>query len=541
MARRWDAGAAKRPVLYQLCRAGERFEVGDGPVDLSNVKSMTVGRGDPARTPPTPTRLPVDDPWMSSRHARIDAAAGGRLTVADLGSTNGVLLNGTLVAQAELAHGDIIETGRTFWTFLEEPRSLPLPTAPFEFGTWATWSPQLARQLKSLDGEVKSNKHILLAGPEGTGKGFLARTTHLMSGRRGRLIHLDCNERRPKRLVVDLFGKEGQPARLKEADLGTLFLENIDALPSELQDRLVDAVRRGAFVPGGRSKRVTMDVRVMASTRLDVEEAMVDGQLSPGMVELCSQISLFLPGLHERRQDFGLLLDDFLARARGAPAISRDACRAVLRHEWSYHVKSMSRVIEAAATLAAEEDDSGRTVGMIELVHLPVEVVGVEGVRELLPSSDDDARPPSAQMPIADPHDADPDATDEGAAVSQASDGFLRAVNDVEQMVDDFDALDATDPTLARQAQLAPAADPLLASSGSDSGRMPAARPPSAYHDMESLERSYASAVDPDLIVAALRRSRGNVSAAARYLGKPRALLLRWMREFQINGDNYRE
>ena len=51
-------------------------------------------------------------------------------------------------------------------------------------------------------------------------------------------------------------------------------------------------------------------------------------------------------------------------------------------------------------------------------------------------------------------------------------------------------------------------------------------RPPSAYHDLDAVERSYASAVDPDLIVDALRRSRGNVSAAARYLGKPRALVV---------------
>ena len=54
------------------------------------------------------------------------------------------------------------------------------------------------------------------------------------------------------------------------------------------------------------------------------------------------------------------------------------------------------------------------------------------------------------------------------------------------------------------------------------------------------MERSYANAIDPDLIVEALSRSHGNVSAAARYLGKPRALILKWIREFGIEPDDYR-
>jgi DNA-binding NtrC family response regulator len=535
--KRWDKGAATRPVLYQLCRAGERFEVGDGPADLTHVKSMVVGRGDPSRTKPTTQHLPVDDPWMSSRHARI-YSEGGKYLIEDLGSTNGVLIAGEAVTRAELKPGDLIETGRTFWTFEHEPRAIPLPDEPYEFGTWSTWSPRLAKQLTDLNNEIASGRHMLLAGPEGTGKGFLARTTHLLSGRRGRLVHLDCSERRPKRLIVDLFGGPGQTARLKEADLGTLFLENVDGLPVSLQERLVKAVKRGGFTPEGRHKRVTMEVRVIASTRSDVEGAIASGALAPSLVELLSQITIFLPGLDERRADLGLLLDDFLARARGAPAINREACRAVLRHPWKHQIKALSRVIEAAATLASDFDDGGRVVGTIELVHLPVEVVGEGQLKELIPAGAQEQRPPSMQSPIGfdEPGDytgTDPDRTDEGHSVDEGvSDGFSRAVADVEDMVAGFEALEPTDPAQLAQQSLP---RPRLASSDVPE------RPPSAYHDMDSIERSYASAVDPDLIVEALRRSRGNVSAAARYLGKPRALLLRWMREFQINSERYRE
>jgi DNA-binding NtrC family response regulator len=188
-------------------------------------------------------------------------------------------------------------------------------------------------------------------------------------------------------------------------------------------------------------------------------------------------------------------------------------------------------------------------VGVIELPHLPVEVVGaqLEPVAEY--GTD---RPPSMQAPLPEGMDLDDEADgfDDHLATENVSnsDGFRRAVREVEQLVDEWDALEATDP--AARSQLAGAAKgtsgppswegPTHQGKGasSDSAEV---RPPSAYHDMGELERSYASAVDPDVIVEALRKGRGNVSAAARYLGKPRALVLRWMREFRIDPNRYRE
>src|ERR1043165_4161423 len=89
----------KRPVLYQLCRAGERFEVGDGPLDLSVMGDFVVGRGEPSHVDTAEGKVYVDDPWMSSRHAKVSIDPDqkrlglGRFFIEDLGSTNGVLVN----------------------------------------------------------------------------------------------------------------------------------------------------------------------------------------------------------------------------------------------------------------------------------------------------------------------------------------------------------------------------------------------------------------------------------------------------------------
>lgn len=593
MARGRSHGGKTRPVIYQLCRAGERFEVGDGPRDLSDNDDIVLGRGEPSRS--RHNRYYVDDPWMSSKHARIRrrTSAPDQFTIEDDGSTNGVVVNGAPIKKVLLASGDLIETGRTFWLFVEEPSDLPIPDDPVEFGTWATWTPQLAEQLRMLTAHVDTGEHVLISGPTGTGKGYLARTIHLMSERSGRFVHLDCRERRPKRLEIDLFGGESQRARIREADLGTLFLENIDALPTSLQERLCDTLDERVLV--SRGKRTRIDVRVIASTSGEPASLANAGRLTSRFVDTIGEIPFRLPGIDQRRADLGLLVDDFLARARGAPSISRDACRFVLTHAWRYHVKALARVIESAAVLATDVDSQGNRGGRIEPTHLPVEVIGDAGMRAL--AEDAMGRPPSSlhvasddsgeggalhdpertsDLPENDPVDdvtslpsrREMDDSEEthaasaldlpqrappGAAVPAPD--FLDELRQVEQFVDHYDALEMTDPSATNpaapprvRAPMRPATAPVRPLTGQSEAVRPidpssaeAERPPSAYHDMESIERSYANAVDPDLIVEALRRARGNVSAAARYLGKPRALVLKWMREFQIDPYDYRE
>jgi DNA-binding NtrC family response regulator len=501
--------SAKRPVLYQLCRAGEIFEVGDGPVVLGNA-ALVIGRGDPRRTDAGDGRVFVDDPWMSGRHAQItplgprpagtgtdsnvrlqrDGFLPGRFVVEDAGSTNGVLVNGVPSTRAPLLHGDLVETGRTFWVYVEESSTDALLAEPFELGGVSTWTPHFARQLADLLPRVPGPEHMLLVGPEGTGKGFLARTIHVVSGRAGRFVHLDCRERKGKRLLVDLFGDDAHNGRLKDAENGTLFLENVDALALDVQDLLADAMRKRGFTPQGRTKTVMLAARIVASMTPGVDEAVANASLRPGLVDAIGGVQVRMPTIQQRMPDLGLLLDDFLARARGAPAISRDACRAVLKYPFRAHVRAMARTIEAAATLAGT---AGK--GSIEVMHLPVDVVGVETIAKMMPGSG----PASV-----------PENTSEMPAVSTS------------QPPADFIADDQTDPFQLRQQK------PSVTT------------PPHGVTRSTEATGEMAMVLDPDSIAEAIRVAHGNVSAAARALGRPRAVVLRWIRELGIDPSKLR-
>lgn len=507
-------------MLYQLCRSGWRFEVGDGAIPLGASGPMVLGRGDGSASDPGGGFISTEDPWMSVRHAQItplerkgtDSSRGlekgmpSRWVVEDLGSTNGVLVNGVPSKRAPLLHGDLIETGRTFWLYVEEPSVDPLLTEPVELGGIATWTPWYGRQLAQLLPRVPTGDHVLVSGPTGSGKGYLARTIHVVSGRAGRFVHLDCRGRRLHRLAALLFGDDTQPGRLRDADNGTLFLENIEALPLEMQDRLVETAQRRGYFPEGRARTrsIALSARMVCSTSLAIEDAVAKGQLRQGVVDVLGTMSVRIPALEHRLPDLGLLIDDFLTRARGAPALSRDACRAVLRYPFKLNARALGHAVESAAVLAAALDDKvpGGVGGQIELIHLPVDVVGPDMLKRLVTGGLASIPENTSEMtPVP------------GSGTSRPG------ASSFEQ--------EPTDPESEKQHKAVPGWQPPPQTAAS---KFTQKQPP---FDVGSGEGGGTS-LEPGDIAAALAAAHGNVSAAARALGRPRALLLRLMTEFGI-------
>ncbi len=518
-----------RPVLYHLGKAGERFDVGDGPRDLAHVPlPLAIGRRQDAHPD---VALFVDDPWTSAFHARLARGHrdSRRLFLEDAGSRNGVLVNGLKVERAALLHGDVIEIGRSFFVYVEELVQEPLLSAPAEFGPIVTWHPRLGAQLLRLFSRVRSSEHVVVQGPSGSGRGFLARTIHQLSGREGRLVAVDCRAGGPRNVAQEIFGVGEGDGRLAMAMHGTLFLEHLEFLPIEVQDCLAGALLRSSVA-----------TRVVAAVSGDLDGLVRRDMLAPRLLDVLGRLSVETLALEHRLCDLGLLLDDFMGRARGAVAIDRAACRALFRFRFEQHIRGFGRVVEAASALAAG-DHRRRKGGMIELMHLPVCLLGAGNLRELLaPYEGIDG-----QVGLDRTGEVAAGALLKGERVaSRAGDAPTgHRVVAAAMVASPQSPPPSSGPT---SQELTPAEPfPLEATQASvrvaPVGSAPVQRWRSATVGIAVEGKAIANDdVDIAMLVSALRTARGNVADAARLLGRPRAVVMRWLRDLNLDPLRYR-
>ncbi|MEW5854279.1 MAG: sigma 54-interacting transcriptional regulator [Myxococcota bacterium] len=493
MARARPEEAAKRPVLYQVCRAGDRFEVGDGPFDLSRLKALILGRGAEGGYDARATEdvIRVDDPWMSSRHASIQRDVGGGRFLQDEGSTNGVMVNGKQVDRVRLENGDLIETGRTFWLYLTLPMEPAPPVEPAELGRMASWSPSLAEQLTALRKAAEGTDHILLLGEPGVGKSFAAKVVHEVSGRPGRLVTVDCGALAKERMPNELFGAQDVRAgALGISTGGTLFLHRVEHMPMELQAAISGVLETSRVAPLNGGRAVPVDLRVVASAETDLEAAARKGRFARSLLDQLSALVVTLPPLRDRREDLGLLIDALLARAGGARAVSRDACRALLNYRWPRNIRELSKVLEGGAILAGDDEH-------IDLRHLPGVIAGRSGV-----SSANNAVHITGEVNTVAAYEMPPvENTDPGQSEEMAA-------------VEPTSRVPFPEPSRVVKKKAA-----------ATSVRQP---------------RISRDGVDEREVVAALKRAKGNVIQAARAMGKARADFQRLMEEFGLDAEQFR-
>ena len=388
-------GPRPEPVLVLVLECG-RPRAGSVRYRLSDLTVVQLGRGTERRAEKAGTELTVrvPDKWMSSKHARIEPAFG-RWVLVDTESKNGSIVDGHTTKRAVLTDGSMIELGHTLFFFFERMPIDPEAPALYELspdegvpGT-TTLAPGWHHELERLRQIASSEIPMLIEGESGTGKEVLARAIHLLSGRKGAFVPVNCGALPENLVESELFGyKKGafsgaqsdHPGLVRAADGGTLFLDEIGDLPPSSQAALLRVLQEREVMPVGGTRAVPIDLRVVAATHRDLDDMVADQSFRHDLFARLAGFRIQVPPLAERRTDLGH--PDRRAPPRAFPAdhpgFEIDAARLLLRYPWPLNVRELEQALATAQVLA-----------------------GTEAVRaEHLPDTVRSGRPPGAPRPV---------------------------------------------------------------------------------------------------------------------------------------------
>lgn len=213
---------------------------------------------------------------------------------------------------------------------------------------------------------AKSNATVLLRGESGTGKGLIAHCIHFNSLRaKGSFIKVNCAAIPATLIESELFGHEKgaftganqqKPGRFELAHKGTIFLDEIGSIDEAVQARLLRVLQEKEFERVGGIRTIKTDVRIVAATNRNLEEAVEQGEFREDLYYRLNVFPLYLPPLRERKTDVMLLADYFLEKyakenQKDIRRISTSAIDMLMSYHWPGNVRELENCIERAVLL----------------------------------------------------------------------------------------------------------------------------------------------------------------------------------------------
>ena len=218
-------------------------------------------------------------------------------------------------------------------------------------------------ETKKIPIVAKCDSSVLISGETGTGKEMCARAIHYLSPRANKpFIPFNCGAIPTDLMENELFGhvqgaftgaSTPQPGLIREADSGTLFLDDVDCLPLSSQVKLLRFLQEKEYRQLGSAKIHQADLRVIAATNADLEAAVEKGRLRHDLFYRLNVIPITLPALRERRQDIPLIALHFLNKYtaefdKQLNGIASEAMQNLIMYEWPGNVRELEHVIERA-------------------------------------------------------------------------------------------------------------------------------------------------------------------------------------------------
>ncbi|MBW2387491.1 MAG: sigma-54-dependent Fis family transcriptional regulator [Deltaproteobacteria bacterium] len=231
-------------------------------------------------------------------------------------------------------------------------------------------SPAILEIFKAVGKIADRNVPVLITGESGTGKELVAKAIHQASPRSENAFIAVNSAAIPRDLLEsELFGHErgaftgaveSRPGRFREASGGTLFLDEIGDMSTELQAKLLRVLQSGEVMSVGGRKPETVDVRILAATHRDLDEAVRLGAFREDLLYRLRVVPIQIPPLRERGEDISILAEHFVTRygteLAGTPRfLSEAAAEFLCEYDWPGNVRELENAIKRAVVLSPAE------------------------------------------------------------------------------------------------------------------------------------------------------------------------------------------
>jgi len=360
-----DDDSLRRVMEFQLTQAGHRVAVaGDGPAGLELFRKLRPG-------------LVISDVQMPSMsgYQVLETIKTERPETLVIMVTAFATVEKAVEAMKMGAHDYLtkpfsrdallmtVDKALAFRGLQQENRQLRRQLKAQSFPELVGISEPIRELMRQIRQVAPSEATVLISGESGTGKELVARAIHRSSERsEGPFVPVNCAAIPKDLLESELFGHlkgaftgavRDRQGKFAQAAGGTLFLDEVGELPLELQPKLLRALQEREIEPvGGTPQKV--DVRVVAATNRDLEEAVAAGEFREDLYYRLAVIPLLVPPLRQRRDDIPVLIEHFLARHDGV-AVADEALELLGRYGWPGNVRELENTLERCVVLRRGE------------------------------------------------------------------------------------------------------------------------------------------------------------------------------------------
>lgn len=303
-----------------------------------------------------------------------------------------VLINASPIIKDNTIIGGIAtERNITRFVRLNEELESSLPPLIQEekpFASFIGASPEIHQALEIAQKVASADIPVLLTGEPGSGKEMLAQAIHYGGSKSTEpFVSINCSTIPSGLLEAELFGYQegiftsdkeiGQAGKIEQACNGTLFIEEIDKMPLEIQEKFLNYLENQSFYRVGGNELITAQTRVISSTSRSLEDLVNEGEFNEKLYYNLTVINIDIPPLRNRKEDIVELVQQFVREFsskhnKPIPEISPKVVAALMNYDWPGNIRELQNIVERSIILNDEN--------IITLEHLPKNIIGTYSV-----------------------------------------------------------------------------------------------------------------------------------------------------------------